>query len=251
MPDYDALPISGQVGDTYFVTDANTFYTYKRPMWEPVDPYQSWAVDEESLTNKTPVVTNLTDPGNEVVFIQGIRIVVHFMNDANQTFDLIEMSPRLVADLTDRTQSFNISRTMADLGSKTLPVGDLVVSTGTIDLNNNDGAFSHESNDSVIRDYLFSKIKFNFYETVKRGDVVNTIPIKTLYSQGFPQATGNFDSVSMQLRDAYSILESEQAPELFLQDISLSFAVTMLLDSIGFSNYKFFRSPMVIKDEFG
>ena len=57
---------------------------------------------------------------------------------------------------------------------------------------------------------------------------------------GFP-ARGNFDSVSMQLRDAYSILESEQAPELFLQDISLSFAVTMLLDSIGFSNYKFLR----------
>ncbi len=241
MPDYDALPISGKDGDTYFVVDQNAFYTYKRPMWEAVELYQSWAVDEESLTNKTPVVTNLTDPGDEVAFIKGIRLVVYAMQNPNQTFDLIEMSPRLVADLTDRTMSFNISRIMADLGSKTLPIGDLVVSTGTIDLNNNDGAFSHESKDSIITPYLFSKVKFNFYETVKRGNAFNTIPIKTLYSQGFPQATGNFDNVSMQLRDAYSILESEQAPELFLQDISLSFAVTMLLDSIGFSNYKFFR----------
>ena len=45
------------------------------------------------------------------------------------------------------------------------------------------------------------------------------------------------------MRDGYGFLESEQAPELFLQDISLSFAVTMLLDSIGFSNYKFLRLP--------
>ena len=242
MPSFDSLPVSGKNGDTYFVEDEKTYYTYERPAWTSADPVLTWGVDEESLTNKTPVVTELVNtPEGEVTFIKGIRIVVTQMNGANQTFDLIEMSPRLVADLTSRTQTFNISRTMADLGSKTLPVGDVLVSTGTIDLNNNDGAFSHESKDSIIKDYLFSKVKFCFYETVKMQNRVVTIPLKTLYSQGFPQATGNFDSVTMQMRDAYGILESEQAPELFLQDVSLSFAVTMLLDSIGFSNYKFLR----------
>ena len=58
---------------------------------------------------------------------------------------------------------------------------------------------------------FFNRVKFSFYESVKRPlDVTTTIPLKTLYSQGFPQATGNFDSVSMQMRDGYGFLESEQ-----------------------------------------
>ncbi|NCV19729.1 MAG: hypothetical protein EBW42_13435, partial [Rhodobacterales bacterium] len=52
---------------------------------------------------------------------------------------------------------------------------------------------------------------------------------------------GQFDVVDVTLRDKYSFLESEKAPELFLQDISLSFAIVMLLDHIGFTNYKFYR----------
>ena len=243
MPNFASLPISGQNGDTYFVEEEDTYYTYERPTWTAVGPALTWGVDEESFDNKTPVVTNLTNAQGEVAYIKGLRIIVSQMSKANQTFDLIEMSPRLVADVTDRTQSFNISRTMADLGSKVLPVGDVLVSTGTIDLNNNDGAFSHESKNSILTPYLFNRVKFCFYETVKRPGAVTTIPLKTLYAQGFPQATGNFDSVTMQMRDAYGILEGEQAPELFLQDISLSFAVAMLLDSIGFSNYKFLRMP--------
>ena len=243
MPNFASLPISGQNGDTYFVEEEDTYYTYERPTWTAVGPALTWGVDEESFDNKTPVVTNLTNAQGEVAYIKGLRIIVSQMSKANQTFDLIEMSPRLVADVTDRTQSFNISRTMADLGSKVLPVGDVLVSTGTIDLNNNDGAFSHESKNSILTPYLFNRVKFCFYETVKRPGAVTTIPLKTLYAQGFPQATGNFDTVTMQMRDAYGILEGEQAPELFLQDISLSFAVAMLLDSIGFSNYKFLRMP--------
>ena len=260
MPSFTSLYPTGEKGDTYFILDEGVFYVYKDKQWERLildREQQVWKVESATTTNQTPVVTELIKKDQKVVypassrqefvFIKGIRIVVDDMQNPNTTFDLIEMSPRLVADVTDRTQSFNVSSTMADLGSKTLPVGDLVVSTGTIELNNNDGAFSYESKDSIISNFLYNAIKFKFYDVVKNPGHEMHIPIKTLYSQGFPQATGNFDNVSMQMRDAYGILESEQAPELFLQDISLSFAVTMLLDSVGFSNYKFFRG-VVKKD---
>lgn len=248
---FDSLPISAAPGDAYWVVGANKFYVYERTggvgSWVEATPVQTWAVESEDFNNNTPVVTELVSENfdrGEFAYIGGIRIVVSNMLNENNTFDLIEFSPRLIADVTDRVSNFNISRTMADLGSKTLPVGDVLVSTGSIEINNNDGAFSHESTESILSGYLFNRVKFSFYESVKRPlDVTTTIPLKTLYSQGFPQATGNFDSVSIQMRDGYGFLESEQAPELFLQDISLSFAVTMLLDSIGFSNYKFLRLP--------
>ena len=97
---------------------------------------QTWAVESEDFNNNTPVVTELVSENfdrGEFAYIGGIRIVVSNMLNENNTFDLIEFSPRLIADVTDRVSNFNISRTMADLGSKTLPVGDVLVSTGSVE----------------------------------------------------------------------------------------------------------------------
>jgi hypothetical protein len=45
--------------------------------------------------------------------------------------------------------------------------------------------------------------------------------------------------VSLSLRDAYFILESNNATSIFLQNSTLTKAVALLLDNIGFSNYVF------------
>ncbi len=242
MTNFDALPISARQGDTYWCTEEEKFYTYDRPVWMEASLNENWDVFDGNTNLSTPVVTDLVNNvRKEYQKIYGIRIVVTEMLNPDNTFDLIEMSPRLVADITERINSFDISKSIGDLGTKTLPVGDIIVSTGSLGVNNNDGAFSQESQESILSPYLNNSCKFLFYDVVLTDSETHYIPLKTLYSEGFPQATGNFDSITIQLRDAFGILEREQAPELFLQDISLSFAITMLLDSIGFSNYKFYR----------
>ena len=70
MPNFASLPISGQNGDTYFVEEEDTYYTYERPTWTAVGPALTWGVDEESFDNKTPVVTNLTNAQGEVAYIK-------------------------------------------------------------------------------------------------------------------------------------------------------------------------------------
>ena len=271
MPTTNSLPNAAKEGDAYWIQSTRSYYVYRRPMWVEEAPSQNWTVVSTSMNDDSPVVHNLVknaDTELELQYISGIRVVVYVMNQPNQTFDLIEMSPRLVADITDRAHSYNISKILGDLGNSTLPIGKLLASTGTIEINNNDGAFSYENKDSVlcitktvgsdttiVDTVLHTKMKVTFYDIVKGaiisrvtglGDIVEEpqnihIPIKTLYSSGFPQSSGAFDQISMSLRDAYDILEQEQAPELFLQDISMSFAVVMLLDYIGFTNVKFFR----------
>jgi hypothetical protein len=269
MPTTLALPNTAQEGDTYWVESTNSYYKYNRPSWTEVTATQTWGTIDEELRDRTPVVNNLiknevTD--DELQYIEGIRIVVTSMNKPNQTFDLIEMSPRLVTDITDRVVTFNISKILGDLGNAALPVGDLLASTGSMTINNNDAAFSYENqnsilcitqNGSVVDSVLQTKMKIRFYDVVKDvivtdensfGQIVTEeqnihIPIKTLYSEGFPQSTNSFDVINMQMRDKYSYLEQETAPQLFLQDISLSFAIVMLLDYIGFTNYKFYRMP--------
>ena len=267
MPTPNALPNTAEEGDVYWVESTLSYYKYNRPEWKVVEPIEGWDVIDPELRDTTPVASDLikneiTD--KEVQYIEGIRIVVTSMNKPNQTFDLIEMSPRLVADLTNRVMTFNVSKILGDLANSPLPVGKLLASTGTMGINNNDAAFSYENTNSmlcitnagnIVDTVMHTKMKVTFYDVIKNVIVSNEdelgqiqtqqqnvhIPIKTLYSDGFPQSTGQFDTVDVTLRDKYGFLESEKAPELFLQDVSLSFAIVMLLDHIGFTNYKFYR----------
>ncbi len=269
LPTTNALPNTAKQGETYWIESTKSYYKYERPNWTEVVATQVWDVIDADLRDSTPVVRNLVKSDiseGEVDYIEGIRVVVTTMNKANQTFDLIEMSPRLVTDLTNRVITFNISKILGDLGNAALPIGKLLASTGSMAINNNDAAFSYENADSllcitsggnVVDTVMHTKMKVTFYDVVRNVIVSNKddfgqiqteqqnihIPIKTLYTEGFPQSNAQFDTLDVTLRDKYTFLEQETAPELFLQDISLSFAIVMLLDHIGFSNYKFYRMP--------
>ena len=255
---FDSLPVSANIGDAYWIVDR--YYVYEDVagvrQWVPYLKKLGWRVSTGSMEEDTTLLRNITkNTEEEATYVKGIRIVVQAMAKTNCTFDLIEMSPRLLVDFSPRVETFSVSKIMSDLGTSTLPVGNLQASTGSVSINNDDGVLSYNNSNSIIAPYLYNNFKFSFYDVVRnaklqwvddfgqeRTEVKNVyIPIKTLYTQGFPQANGSFDKIDISLRDAYFILEREQAPELFLSDISLSFAVTMLLDSIGFSNYKFLR----------
>jgi hypothetical protein len=65
---------------------------------------------------------------------------------------------------------------------------------------------------------------------------------KTLYSDGFPQADVTAGTLELSLRDFYFFLESMPAPRMLVTEVSLSYAISLILDYIGFSNYAFYRT---------
>ena len=164
------------------------------------------------------------------------------MNKFDSTFDLIEMSPRLVVDISDKAIDFKITKTLSDIGITSLPVGQLLASNGEISLFDDDQAFNDQNSLSIVANYVRKNIKFNFYEVILDIDGFDYyVPIKTLYSEGFPQADVTAGTISIQLRDFFFFLESMPAPRLLTTQTSLSYAVTTLLDYIGFTNYTFRR----------
>jgi hypothetical protein len=128
-----------------------------------------------------------------------------------------------------------------------LPVGGLVASTGEINLSNHDGVFtelnlfnSTTKTGSIIANNLKPQIKFDFYEAILDVNGYDKfIPLKTFYSENAAAATSGMEDVSLNLRDAFFILESNNATSIFLQNSTLTKAVALLLDNIGFSNYVF------------
>jgi len=214
----------------------------------------NWSV-EEDVAASTNFVTKLSEPDfwvqtangetfyREIDYLYGLRIVVETMNVFDSTFDLIELSPRLVADISDSVLEMSVTKTASDLGNTGIPVGQLLASVGAVDIFDSEQAFFEQNTNSIVSPYLSQNIQLKFYQIIKEVNGNNYfIPIKTMYSEGFPEISNLDRSVNIQLRDLYFYFESITAPQILLTDVSLSYAIATLLDYIGFSNYIFYRT---------
>ena len=253
------LPESNVEGYAYLIIenegDRGTFHIWTNGGYATFTPQYGWQLGSEEIANNTNFVTDLTSPDSfdndiagdvtyrEFEYIRGIRIVVDTMNKFDSTFDLIEMSPRLVVDISDKVVDFKITKTLSDIGITSLPVGQLLASNGSLGLFDDDQAFNDQNSSSIVADYVRKNIKFNFYEIILNVDGFDYyVPIKTLYSEGFPQADVTAGTITINLRDFFFFLESMPAPRLLTTQTSLSYAITTLLDYIGFTNYSFKRT---------
>ena len=235
---------------TYYVwnSDSNSFDSFV--------PTYDWHIHNENISGVTNFITQISspisyiDPGTgylsyrEFDYISGIRIVVETMNKFDSTFDLIEMSPRLVADISDMTKDYSITKSASDLGISGMPVGQLLASTGSISLFDPEQAFNPNNPLSILSKYVDRTMQIKFYESVLDVNGVDYfVPIKTLYSDTIPKTNNSNRSVDLELRDMFLYFESMTAPQIFIQNVSVSYAISLLLDNIGFSNYVFKRAP--------
>jgi len=259
-------PEKAPIGYSYLVIEnennIGTFYIYTgvgQTGYETFVPKYGWSLGSEEITNKNTFVTDFTSPLSfndpvsgsvvyrEFQYVRGIRIVVETMNKFDSTFDLIEFSPRLVSDISNKVIDYNIKKMLSDVGATSLPVGQLLASVGNINIFDDDQSFNENNTNSIVADYVRKNIKFVFYEIIQNieessGVIADYyVPMKTMYSEGVPQADVTGASVSIDLRDFYFFLESMPAPRLLLTETSLSFAIVTLLDFIGFTNYTFKR----------
>jgi hypothetical protein len=144
------------------------------------------------------------------------------------------------------------------LGVSGLPVGQLLASTGQLTLFDYDQAFNSNNawnletgTGSIIAKYINKNIQIKFYEVISDVEVFDDsgnaikksfyVPIKTLYSESFPQSNLKTRQLDIQLRDLFFHFESQLAPEILIPNASLSYILALLFDSIGFSNYSFKR----------
>ena len=262
------LPVTTLRGYTYKVSDGSTeqYFIWDGDSYVEMFPRYGWQIVDEPLNEITGLVTKLVNPDTvgsnlatslnqyaEFQYLNGLRVVVETMNKYRSTLDLIELSPRLTADITELTNDITINKAASDLGVSGMPVGQLIASTGTINLFDFDQAFNELNSDSIIAKFSTRNLQVKVYEKIREVEQVESatgqqmfanfyVPIKTLYAEGFPTVDGMDRSVSIQLRDMFHYFENNGAPELFIQNASMSYAVSILLDSIGFSNYTFKRN---------
>jgi hypothetical protein len=252
------IPLSPDVGSAYLVkssaTDPGRFYIYTSSGYQSFAAKYGWSLsqtevlDFRNTVDATASSEYFVDPlsgkknYSKYQHIKGIRVVVDQMNTTNSSFDLIEMSPRLVLDFTGMVESCNVTKSMSDLGNAGMPVGQLLASVGSLSMFDYNEVFNENNKTSVISKYLDQIIKFMIYERItdKSGNQY-LVPIKFMYSANKPSLSATTRDLSIELRDLTFWFEQSMSPELFMVDVSMSVAISTLLDSIGFSNYKFLR----------
>lgn len=256
------LPTTSIDGHAYLLketdTSIGTYYVWNSDAesFESFVPTYDWHIHSEDVSANTNFVTKISsplsyiDPGTgytsyrEFDYISGIRIVVDTMNKFDSTFDLIEMSPRLSADISDMTKDYKVTKSASDLGISGMPVGQLLASTGNLSLFDPDQAFNPNNTSSIVSNYIDRSMQIKFYESILDVNGYDYfVPIKTLYSDTLPKVNNSNRSVEIELRDMFFYFESLTAPQIFIQNASVSYAVSLLLDNIGFSNYVFKRAP--------
>ena len=214
---------------------------------------------ETSIMNKFDSVVELGPPHQigeyeQFMYIRGLRIVVKTMSKADVPFELIELSPRLAADLSPITSEYKVSKVASDLGVSGLPVGQLLASVGSITiadydqvLNTNNQISSSNPTGSVIANFVKRNLQVKFYEIIKIDledpETWYYIPIKTMYAESFPEIDNESRVATIQLRDLFFYFESTTAPEVLFTNVSLSYAIATIMDSIGYSNYIYKLSP--------
>lgn len=278
-----SLPLDGAIGDAYLVPDptnvsAGTVYVWNGTNWTTNSfvPTYGWYLSEDGLASKKSILTSITSPDfygsastiytptyREFQFIQGIRIVVDTMTQYRSSFDLIEMSPRLVADLSERAVDFSVTKIASDIGNTGIPVGQLLASTGSLSIFDYDQSLNEynvlTANAGKITGSLIAKIssknlQVKFYEQIIDDRQYPTttdyfVPIKTMYVDGFPEVSTSDRRATLKLRDLLFYFESIVATPILLRNVSVSYAIAALLDSIGFSNYKFYRNAGEAEDK--
>lgn len=260
-----ALPSIAPEGYSYLVksgTGIGTFWIYTNDEWVSFDPDYGWVNSGDTVTRLTNYVTKLVNPdsfidGSDTVFrelqyINGLRIVVESMNVNQSTFDLIELSPRLAVDLTERVTAVTVNKGSSNIGNSGILVDGVLVSTGDLEIFDFDNAFGEYNDESILTvKNTSNEIQYTMASKnlqVKVFDVVYTesgagyhVPIKVMYADGFPDSEYGNRKVSITLRDRFAYLEATTATEVLYSNASMSFIVASLLDSIGFTNYIFKR----------
>jgi hypothetical protein len=259
------LPKQNFIGNAYLILNTPNSKGILK-IWNGFDydertPIYKWFIGTDGTYENTHFVTDFTNPSfyNEVesgqqvyrefVWIKGIRLIVETMSLPGIPLELIEISPRLVANMSESLIDFSLTKAAADLSGSALPVGQIMAGVGNVNFFDSDNSFNPNNEwnfetgtGSIIAKHINKNIKFVFYEVIKNVNNSNYyVPIKTMYSETFPDRDARTGETSLTLRDFYFHFEVLKAPRIFITEASLSQAVCLLLDSIGFSNYVFKR----------
>lgn len=156
---------------------------------------------------------------------------------------VIELAPKWVVDSSDYVTDLSISKESSTSSEDILPIGK--VSANSLSLN----LVSYESDRKIIsfdktftfdasKIYLYKQIEINpYYKVYSSDQTYEKIKQGTYYLDNW--SISEFGDISLTALDGAKILQELIAPSMICEGYSTSAIIRRLLDTVGFTNYKF------------
>jgi hypothetical protein len=216
--------------DKYEAGQVNVYYTGS-----------SWSFDESDLNMSA--YQSLTDVKLTVNAITGKYISV------------IEIAPKMVKDLSSDVISFNVRKESSSTG-ELLPVGNVSANSFSINLNGyGDSAPTYTLYDKT--NGTFEADKKYFYKNSQINPFLKIYPFANSESYiKIPQGVffmqdwtiSEFGEISINALDGCKFLMDILCPDILLKDYSVVAIIRVLLDTVGFTNYKFNTNSIIVED---
>ena len=179
-----------------------------------------------------------TEPStvSEGVNLSGLKLQINTINISGGYLGVIEISARLVKDVTSILESFNVSQNASDSIDGLVPVGDVTSNYLRVSLNSYDKSYIHYDKTNS-----FDKSKLNLYENIIIKPYVilesEKINVGIFYLDSYE--VSEFGDASINALDGARELQYIKPPDIVTKDMSTVAIIRRLLDSGGLSNYKF------------
>ena len=173
---------------------------------------------------------------SEGVNLSGLKLQINSIDIAGGYLGVIEISARLVKDVTDSLESFDISQNSSDSITGLVPVGDVTANSLSMSLNSYDKSYEHYDKSNA-----FNKAKLNLYKNIMIKPFVTVesekINLGIFYLDSYQ--VDEFGEISINALDGARELQYIKPPDIVTKDMSSVAIIRRLLDSVGFTNYKF------------
>jgi len=179
-----------------------------------------------------------TEPAtvSEGVNLSGLKLQINSIDISGGYLGIIEISARLVKDVTGSLESFDISQNSSDSITGLVPVGDVTANSLRMNINSYDRSYDHYDKINP-----FNKAKLNLYKNIMVRPFVTIesekINLGVFYLDSYE--VDEFGDVSINALDGARELQYIKPPDIVTKDMSSVAIIRRMLDSVGFTNYKF------------
>lgn len=190
---------------------------------------------------------------NPEAYVSLTSIKTTFPGVSGKYIGVIEFAPIWVKDISSNLVNFSISKTSSSNSEGQLPIGMVTANSLSLNINsynsssmdilNYDRANTYALNANKI--YMYKQIQFKPYFKVYHSngaygsnpDKYDKIDQGIFYLDSWE--TSEFNEVSLIALDAAKILQETIPPTILCENYSATAILRRLLDSIGFTSYKF------------
>jgi hypothetical protein len=179
-----------------------------------------------------------TEPAtvSEGVNLSGLKLQINSIDTSGGYLGIIEISARLVKDVTSVLESFDISQNSSDSITGLVPVGDVTANSLRMNLNAYDRSYEHYDKGNA-----FNKAKLSMYKNIMIKPFVTVeserVNLGVFYLDSYE--VDEFGEISINALDGARELQYIKPPDIVTKDMSSVAIIRRLLDSVGFTNYKF------------